>query len=85
MGEDLKELQQQPMKNVFIENGKLLVVIDSSGIYPKKASTATLPTANRLSKDEPGAGNWAAKPQKIIADGRITQLISSGGKRQEEP
>ncbi|MGB7841898.1 MAG: ComEC/Rec2 family competence protein [Salinimicrobium sp.] len=36
VGEDLQQLEQHQMKNVYFENGKLLVVIDSSGIFPQQ-------------------------------------------------
>ena len=70
VGEDLQQLQQRQMKNVYFENGKLLVVIDSSGIFPQQQ----LPQEPYLLLTGSPKVNLnrvidRLQPQEIIADG----------------
>ncbi|MCY2688634.1 ComEC/Rec2 family competence protein [Salinimicrobium sp. TH3] len=69
VGEDLSGIEEKPLKNIYIQKGHFLIMIDSSGILPQEIPQDTkllLTGSPRLNFDRVLSNS---KPKVIIADG----------------
>ncbi len=69
IGEDLQHIRRKPPKNAYFQNGKLLLVIDSTGIYPKNLPQAPYVLLSGSPKVNLERVIKELQPRQIIADG----------------
>lgn len=69
VGEDLQQVEQLPMKNIHFQKEKLLVVIDSSGIFPKQLPQQPYLLLSGSPRINLERVIQELQPREIIADG----------------
>ncbi|MGB7785853.1 MAG: ComEC/Rec2 family competence protein [Salinimicrobium sp.] len=69
IGEDLQRIRKKPLKNIYLEHGKLLLVIDSSGIYPQYLRQKPYVLLSGSPKINLERVIKELQPRQIIADG----------------
>ena len=89
IGEDLQHIRNKPVKNIYFQDGKLLLVIDSTGIYPKKLPQTPYVLLSGSPKVNLERVIKELQPRQIIADGSnyrsYVQRWQNTGKLYEIP
>ena len=69
VGEDLEKVERKPMQNIYIQEDKVLLMIDSSGVYPKQLPQVSYLLLSGSPKVNLERVIQQLHPKRIIADG----------------
>ena len=83
IGKDISLQQNRSLQNVFYQNGKLLLVIDSTGIYPKNIQPDFLLLSNSP-KINFEKTLQDLKPKTVIADGNNYRFLLDHWRRTSQ-